>query len=232
MPACYLHFDQKSCICKTTLHESEYFTKADELIDASNVFHILRNGAVDPTVFDVGVYKSIGGCGIPGLDVYSTDGADCNNFNADTILSLQFYGVTYFLKNMKSLVFLQGSEFSFRNPPHFVNMIDPAARDVINETEAVLDSLFYHPNHPTFLAIRLIQRFGISNPSPEFVIRVSEAYKAGSYHNFGSGTYGDLGAMVAAILLDSESRAAALDMDQVSSFYLCAHHPIISRTSC
>lgn len=215
--ACYLHSDNKSCICKTTLHESEYFKRADELIDTSNVFHILRNGAVDPATFDEGVYVNIGDCGIHGLSVHSTRGAACDNFNTDTIFSLQLHGVTYFLKNMKSIVLLQGAdEFGFRNPPHFINMIDPAARDIIYETDAVLDSLFYHPNHPTFLAIRMIQRFGISNPSPEFIMRVSETYKAGSFNEFGSGAYGDLGAMVAAILLDSESRTVVLDQDQVS----------------
>lgn len=217
MESCYLHLDQKSCICKTALHESEYFTKADQLVDTTNVYQILRNGAVDPETFDDGVYVVIGDCGIDGLTVYATAEGSCDSFNTDTIFSLQVHGVTYWLKNMKSIVHIQGSnEYAFRNPPHFVNMIDPAARDIMYETEATLDSLFHHPNHPPFLAIRMIQRFGISNPSPDFVVRVGEAYKSGSYHGFGSGEYGDIGALVAAILLDQESRMPALDLDQVS----------------
>lgn len=82
------------------------------------------------------------------------------------------------------------------------------------ETEEVLDSLFYYPSHPPFLAMRVIQRFGISNPSAGMIERVSTAYSTGSFRGFGSGKYGDLGAMAAAILLDDEARQVALDSDQ------------------
>lgn len=85
-----------------------------------------------------------------------------------------------------------------------------------HETDAVLDSLFYHPSHPPFMASRLIQRFGISNPSPGFIERVATAYATGSYGTpprFGSGKYGDLGALAAAILLDDEARQVVLDSD-------------------
>ena len=77
----------------------------------------------------------------------------------------------------------------------------------------MLDSLFYHPSHAPFLVVRLIQRFGISNPSPGYVERVVNAYKEGSFGSFGSGNYGDLGSLVAAILLDPESREVVLDAD-------------------
>eukprot|EP00957_Ditylum_brightwellii_P021795 1644675-Ditylum_brightwellii.AAC.1 len=82
------------------------------------------------------------------------------------------------------------------------------------ETEATLDTYFYHPTHPPFLAIRMIQRFGVSNPSPGFIERVATAYKTGSYMGrIGSGQYGDLGALIAAILLDPETRSLSLDAD-------------------
>ena len=87
-----------------------------------------------------------------------------------------------------------------------------------HETDEVIDSLFYHPSHPPFLAMRLSQRFGLSNPSPSLIERLATAYANGSYEannlQFGSGKYGDLGALVAAILLDPESREAVLDADQ------------------
>ena len=65
----------------------------------------------------------------------------------------------------------------------------------------------------------MIQRFGISNPSPQFIERVSTAYSTGSYagsngQQYGSGKYGDMGALVSAIILDDESRKVALDADQ------------------
>ena len=229
MQSCYLQTDQQSCICKVGIHDSNYFTSSEEFTSISNIYSTLRNGAVDPETFDEGFYINIGDCGVSGLTVYSTADGRCNSFTQNTIFSLSVNGVNFFLKNMKSIVYIQGDDldqtrgfqyeanqrFAFRNPPHFINMIDPATRDIIYETEAVIDSLFYHPNHPTFLAIRLIQRFGISNPSPDFIVRVAEAYTLGSFRTFGSGQYGDLGAMVAALLLDPESRNTALDLDQV-----------------
>ena len=95
-----------------------------------------------------------------------------------------------------------------------MSLSDPENRDAYAELEEVLDHLFYYPSHPPFLATRIIQRFGISNPSPGFIERVATAYITGAYEQIGSGQYGDLGAMVAAILLDDESRAVVLDADQ------------------
>lgn len=87
-----------------------------------------------------------------------------------------------------------------------------------HETEEVLDSLFYHPSHPPFLAMRLAQRFGLSNASPSLIERAAKAYESGAFESsglqFGSQEYGDLGALIAAILLDPESREAVLDADQ------------------
>ena len=37
------------------------------------------------------------------------------------------------------------------------------------ETEALLDHLFYHANTAPFIAHRLLQRFGASNPSPRYI---------------------------------------------------------------
>lgn len=78
---------------------------------------------------------------------------------------------------------------------------------------AVIEHFFHHPSHAPFLATRLIQRFGISNPSPGFVERVASAYIKGQYQGIGSGKYGDLGALISAVLLDAESRSTTLDAD-------------------
>ncbi len=63
------------------------------------------------------------------------------------------------------------------------------------KTEAVIDHLFHHPRHAPFLSKRMIQRFGISNPSPGFIERVATAHKRGEYNGIGSGSYGNLGAL-------------------------------------
>ena len=77
----------------------------------------------------------------------------------------------------------------------------------------------YHPNTAPFLALRFAQRFGLSNPSPRLIDVVATAFRSGSFVDgetgtiFGSGEYGDLGAMVAALLLDRETRTVTLDAD-------------------
>ena len=71
---------------------------------------------------------------------------------------------------------------------------------------AVIDSLMSHPNIAPFISKQLIQFFVKSNPSPAYVGRVSAAFSAGKFETFGTGTNGDLKAVIAAVLLDSEAR--------------------------
>ena len=67
-----------------------------------------------------------------------------------------------------------------------------------------LDAIFNHANVGPFIGKQLIQRLVTSNPSPAYVARV-----AGVFNNNGAGVRGDLKAVVAAVLLDSEARDAA-----------------------
>lgn len=64
-----------------------------------------------------------------------------------------------------------------------------------------LDHLFNHQNVAPFMAFRLIQRLVKSNPSPDYIERVSAVF-----NNNGTGVRGDLGAVIKAILLDEEAR--------------------------
>ena len=52
-----------------------------------------------------------------------------------------------------------------------------------------------------------------SNPSPRYVKAVTDAFRSGSYGSFGSSKYGDIGATVAAVLLDREARSSTLLAD-------------------
>jgi len=121
--------------------------------------------------------------------------------------------------NFRSLVKI-GTNFVFRNPPHFMSLAMPDSRDAHQETEAVLKSYFHHPNTAPFVAQRIMQRFGFSNPSPRFVFEAAEAFKSGTYVKlgvtFGDGKYGNMGAMLAAILLDHEARDPIVDADPTS----------------
>jgi hypothetical protein len=123
------------------------------------------------------------------------------------------FGITKYLMNMKSMVRI--GLFQFRNTPSFYNAI-PAVINAQHETEAALDHYFFHKNIAPFIAIRLIQRFGISNPSPGFIERVSTAFTNGYIDvngPIGSHKYGDLASTVAAIIMDNESRSVILDSD-------------------
>jgi uncharacterized protein (DUF1800 family) len=66
-----------------------------------------------------------------------------------------------------------------------------------------LDILFRHPNVGPFIGRQLIQRFTASHPSPSYVARVAAAFD-----DNGSGVRGDLKAVLRAVLLDNEARAA------------------------
>lgn len=67
--------------------------------------------------------------------------------------------------------------------------------------KTALDTLFNHPNVGPFFGKQMIQRLVTSNPSPAYVRRVAAAFD-----NNGAGQRGDIGAVVAAVLLDDEAR--------------------------
>lgn len=68
------------------------------------------------------------------------------------------------------------------------------------DVSQVLDILFYHPNTPVFISKQLIKRFVTSNPSDEYVQRVSSVFA-----DNGKGERGDLKSLLLAILLDQEA---------------------------
>lgn len=68
------------------------------------------------------------------------------------------------------------------------------------DLEAVLDNIFYHPNIAPYISKQLIQFLVTSNPSPAYVNRVANVFKADQ-----NGVRGNMGAVVKAILLDSEA---------------------------
>ncbi len=72
----------------------------------------------------------------------------------------------------------------------------------IADVEAAVDNLFGHPNTGPFFCRQLIQRLVTSNPSPAYIGRVSAVFA-----DNGAGVRGDLGAVVRAILLDTEARS-------------------------
>ena len=82
--------------------------------------------------------------------------------------------------------------------------VSPAGQDGNSELRAAIDNIFTHANVGPFIGKQLIQKLVTSNPSPEYVGRVTAAF-----NNNGSGVRGDMKAVVRAILTDSEARGEA-----------------------
>ena len=216
-PSCTIHTDD-SCICTVDETSAQVFVSATEVSSIDDLMNSLHIGAVDPEAFDAGTYTSLGDCGIQDVLVHSTSSSDCLSLNEDTIFAFVLKSKQFFLKNSKSVVSITGSTFSFRNPVQHNSLADPETRDMYHETDSVLDTLFYHPSHPPFLATRLAQRLGMSNPSPSYIARAVAAYSSGSFGGIGSGSYGDLAALTAALLLDHEARSTVLDQDMTREY--------------
>lgn len=241
LQTCYSVSD--GCVCDTDTTDSVAFATVDSIGSKESILQTLRTGSVDPNLFDLNVYTSIGEC-VPGVHIYSKTASNCGDaLTTDTIFNLlDGNGIRRNFKNFISTVHIVSTSAYFRNPVHFIDFLNLNLRDMYHETDAVLDSYvrvesysifvcrllknhltlilkpfciqqFHHPSHAPFMALRFCQRFGISNPSPAYIERVATAYKSGIYQSIGSGEYGDLGAMVASVLLDDESRQVVLDQD-------------------
>ena len=85
----------------------------------------------------------------------------------------------------------------------FLNTTVPAGQTPEQDLDMALNTLFNHPNVGPFMAKQLIQRLVTSNPSPAYVGRVAAVFND-------QGNRGDLGAVVKAILMDTEARGAAI----------------------
>lgn len=87
----------------------------------------------------------------------------------------------------------------------------PAGGTAQADLDAAMANIFSHPNVGPFISKQLIQKLVMSNPSPEYVARVTQAF-----NDNGSGVRGDMKAVISAILLDPEARRGD-DAAQVQS---------------
>jgi hypothetical protein len=88
----------------------------------------------------------------------------------------------------------------------------PGGENAAPELDEALDCIMSSPYIAPYIGKNLIQHLVTSNPSPTYVSDVSTAFTTGSFTDpasgvtFGSGTVGDMQAVIAAILLDAEAR--------------------------
>jgi len=85
------------------------------------------------------------------------------------------------------------------------NLLDgyvvPAGQTGMQDVEETIHHLFMHPNVGPFLGKKLIQFLVKSNPSPQYVERITQVF-----NDNGNGVRGDMAAVIKAILLDDEVR--------------------------
>jgi len=86
----------------------------------------------------------------------------------------------------------------------------PAGQSAENDLSGALDNIFAQPSLPPFVCKQLIQHLVTSNPSTAYVKRITDVFISGSFSGggvtIGSGQRGDMQAVIAAILLDTEAR--------------------------
>jgi uncharacterized protein (DUF1800 family) len=85
----------------------------------------------------------------------------------------------------------------------FGNVTIPAGQTAEQDLDSLLDALMAQPTMAPFISQQLIQHLVTSNPSPQYIARVSSVFQ-----NDGSGVTGNLQAVITAILTDPEARAA------------------------
>jgi uncharacterized protein (DUF1800 family) len=118
---------------------------------------------------------------------------------------------------------MPGATSAFYNPLYYVGVMVPFADDhepgskllldgltlpagqtPEQDLKMALDDIFNHPNVGPFIGKQLIQHLVTSNPSAAYVARISAVFA-----NNGKGVRGDMGAVVTAILTDTEARGDA-----------------------
>ena len=154
----------RGCLCDINVVESRVFNSLPTVAQIQNSLFI---GSFDPTL--LGSYNQVPNTG-NNIKVWHKNGS----YTKDTIFSIKYREKDIFLKNVKSTVQIAGgTRYEFRNPPTFLNLGFREKRDAMYETDEVLNTYLWHDNVGPFLAMRLIQRFGISNPSPRYVEAVA-----------------------------------------------------------
>jgi uncharacterized protein (DUF1800 family) len=83
------------------------------------------------------------------------------------------------------------------NPVPNCDQVDPTSKGDIKQ---LINVLANHHNTAPFISRQLIERLVTSNPSPQYIQRVVNVF-----NDNGHGLYGDIGAVVAAILTDPEA---------------------------
>ena len=108
----------------------------------------------------------------------------------------------------------------------FGNIAIPAGQTAEQDLESVLDALMAQTTMAPFVSQQLIEHLVTSNPSTQYIARVSNVFL-----NDGSGVRGNLKAVITAILTDPEARAGDDPNATVSPVFGHMREPILFMTN-
>jgi uncharacterized protein (DUF1800 family) len=115
--------------------------------------------------------------------------------NGDLSDSNWFWGSASFKEQM-----INFPKFHSSSEKRFLGTVLQANTSGEQSMKVAMDTLFNHPNVGPFVGSQLIKRFVTSNPSPDYVARVTAAF------NNSDGVRGDMKAVLTAVLMDPEAR--------------------------
>ena len=199
----------KTCLCDIDVKVTSVFSNTNTFPSKKEIVSKLKIGAPSISQFSSGTYiKCVTKICIDaiGIDVWLKGSGTV--WNQDTIFYIS--NLNSYRFNRLSTVHI-GTTHSFRNVPHFISLKYASSSDMVAEIEAMINMLLTHDNTAPFLASKMIKHLVTSNPSPRYIQVVATAFQTGTYDGIGSGKYGDMAAMVSAILLDKEARNTVLD---------------------
>jgi uncharacterized protein (DUF1800 family) len=108
----------------------------------------------------------------------------------------------------------------------FSNIVIPAGQTAEQDLDSVIEALMTQPTMAPFISQQLIQQLVTSNPSPAYIQRVSQVFS-----NDGTGVAGNLQAVVTAILMDPEARAADSATTPVNASFGHLREPVLFMTN-
>lgn len=145
-----------------------------------------------------------------GLNELNNDGTLKLDANGNIIPTYDIEDITQLAKVFTGLTGIGNTGFRMlaieskhdNSPKEMIDgSVIPSSQTAFEDINQALDVLFNHANTGPFLAIRLIQQFVKSNPTPAYVNRVATVF-----NDNGEGVRGDLAAVIKAVLLDPEAR--------------------------
>eukprot|EP00536_Pseudo-nitzschia_multiseries_P015007 jgi/Psemu1/246522/estExt_Genewise1.C_8030013 len=206
---CFVDSVDGVCQCDIQVYDAMAFLDESELVSVDNVLANATFGAFPP----LGPFVPTG---TDNVQKYPS-----GKLSEDTVFKVtDFNGQTQYRKNLASTVKVGNGKIFFRNPVSFWSLSETNVRDARYELDAALEHYFFHQNVAPFVAYRLAQRFGTSNPSPRYIDAIATAFRKGTYvygsKSVGSDKYGCLQATIAAVVLDREAQDHILDADPTS----------------